>query len=291
MLDFRYHALSLVAVFLALAIGIVLGVTIGDSLLTGAERSLRSNLRANVEEARSSASKAQEQTAGRDRMLDQLYPGLVRDRLRGTRVAIVSWGPLADGVEGGVRDAVHAAGGKVDSVAGFDKVLTELKTVVGRDRFAVLTADDASLEALGTSLADGLIGSGRLGVRLRGAFPDSFKGVFRHADAVVFYEKPPPADNSDADGVKERSDDRARRIEAAMLAELQKRAVAVVGVETATADPSQIPHYQSLKLSTVDSVDKSGGKIALAYALAGASGSFGFKSTAQSPLPPAALGP
>ena len=28
MLDFRYHALSLVAVFLALAIGIVLGVTI-----------------------------------------------------------------------------------------------------------------------------------------------------------------------------------------------------------------------------------------------------------------------
>ena len=39
MLDFRYHALSLVAVFLALAIGIVLGVTIGDSLLSDAERS------------------------------------------------------------------------------------------------------------------------------------------------------------------------------------------------------------------------------------------------------------
>ena len=38
MLDFRYHALSLVAVFLALAIGIVLGVTIGDSLVSEADQ-------------------------------------------------------------------------------------------------------------------------------------------------------------------------------------------------------------------------------------------------------------
>ena len=51
MLDFRYHALSLVAVFLALAIGIVLGVTVGGSLVSDAERSLRGNLRADVENA------------------------------------------------------------------------------------------------------------------------------------------------------------------------------------------------------------------------------------------------
>src|SRR5436309_10960669 len=105
MLDFRYHALSLVAVFLALAIGIVLGVTIGDSLLSDAERSLRSNLRADVVSARQNANKAQSEVAGRDQMLDQLYPSLVRDRLRGERVALVSWGPLPDGVEKGVRDA------------------------------------------------------------------------------------------------------------------------------------------------------------------------------------------
>ena len=36
MFDFRYHALSLVAVFLALAIGILLGATIGDSLVSDA---------------------------------------------------------------------------------------------------------------------------------------------------------------------------------------------------------------------------------------------------------------
>ena len=50
MFDFRYHALSLVAVFLALAIGLVLGVAIGDSGLVsqrraGPARSLRGDVR------------------------------------------------------------------------------------------------------------------------------------------------------------------------------------------------------------------------------------------------------
>src|SRR5207247_10772661 len=110
MLDFRYHALSLVAVFLALAIGIVLGVTIGDSLLSDAERSLRSNLRASVDDALSSKDRAQAALSARDRMLDQIYPAMVHDRLRGERVGLVSWGPLPGDVESGVRDAIHPAG-------------------------------------------------------------------------------------------------------------------------------------------------------------------------------------
>src|SRR6188472_1928553 len=112
MLDFRYHALSLVAVFLALAIGIVLGVTIGDSLVSDAERSLRSGLRTDVESAREEAAKAQNDVAGRDRMLDEIYPAMVSNRLGGERVALVSWGQLPDNVESGVRDAVSKGGGR-----------------------------------------------------------------------------------------------------------------------------------------------------------------------------------
>jgi hypothetical protein len=290
-LDFRYHALSLVAVFLALTIGIVLGVTIGDSLLSDAERSLRSNLRADVVSARQNANKAQSELAGRDQMLDQLYPSLVRDRLRGERVALVSWGPLPDGVEKGVRDAVHQGGGRLDSVAVFDKPLTELETALGGSGDDVQNASEASLDEMGRSLADGLIGDGRVGRQLQESFPDSFSGHFRHADAVAFFEPPLPQGNADADGVKERGDDRAKRIQAAMLDELQKRTIATVGVETTGTDPSQIPHYESLKLSTVDSVDKSGGRIALVFVLAGAQGNFGFKSTAKQPLPDEVLSP
>jgi Copper transport outer membrane protein, MctB len=290
MLDFRYHALSLVAVFLALAIGIVLGVTIGNSLVSDAERSLRGNLRADVEKAHSDAAAARADLSGRDRMLDQLYPGLVASRLSGERVALVSWGPLPSQIEGGVRDAVSKGGGRIDSISVMDKPLTTMKQAIGADIYASETADEESLKALGRSLARSIINGDQFAHSLQDAFPDNFTGQFRRADAVAFYEAPKPADGSDADGVKEREDDRAKTIETAMLDELAKHTIAVVGVEATTTDPSEIPRYESLKLTgTSDSVDVSGGRIAAVFALAGAKGNFGLKSTADQPLPDEAL--
>jgi copper transport outer membrane protein MctB len=289
MLDFRYHALSLVAVFLALAIGIVLGVTIGNSLLTDAERSLRGDLRANVTDARAEATKAQADLAGRDRMLDALYPQLVRSRLGGERVALVSWGPLPEGVQSGVRDAISRGGGRLDSVSVFDTPLTALKGALGNVDFGVTTADDTSLKTLGQTLAQALVGGGQLTTALRGQSPDQFAGRFKHADAVVFYEAPKPSDDSDAKGVRERSDGRARTIESAMLDELGKRTISVAAVEQTSTDPSQIQRYKSLKLSSSDSVDKAGGRIALVYLLAGAKGNYGMKPSADKALPDEAL--
>jgi hypothetical protein len=292
MLDFRYHALSLVAVFLALAIGIVLGVTIGNSLVTDAERSLRGNLRADVEKAHTDAAKAQAEVAGRDRMLDQLYPELVATRLSGERVGIISWGPLPSNIESGVRDAVNKGGGRIDSISVFDKPLTALKQALGPGLFAVETADDESLNALGRSLARALTSGGHVAHTLQSVFPDDFSGRFRRADAIAFFEAPKPDDGSDGDGVKERQDDRAQTVERAMLEELAKRTIAVMGVEATSTDPSQIPRYESLKLSaTSDSVDVSGGRIAAVFALAGAKGNYGLKPTADQPLPDEALAP
>jgi hypothetical protein len=291
MLDFRYHALSLVAVFLALAIGIVLGVTIGDSLVSDAERSLRGNLRADVEKAHGDAAQAHAELNGRDRMLDQLYPGMVQSRLAGERVAVVSWGPLPNNVESGVRDAVSKAGGRVDSISVFDKPLSDLKAAVGTDLFAEETADEASLKALGRNLARAITSGGDLAKSLRSQHPDAFSGRFRRADAIAFFEAPKPTDGSDADGVKERDDDRAKTIESAMIDELTKHTIAVVGVEATDTDPSQVGRYKSLKLSSSDAVDQSGGKIALVYTLAGAKGNYGFKSSAEQPLPDEALTP
>jgi hypothetical protein len=291
MLNFRYHALSLVAVFLALAIGIVLGVTIGDSLVSDAERALRGNLRADVERAHADANKALGELAGRDRMLDQIYPSLANARLGGERIAVVSWGPLPNNVESGVRDAISKGGGRIDSISTFDKPLTALKDGLGRAVFAEETADDTSLDALGRNLARSIVGGGPLVKTLQSQFPDDFAGRFRRADAVVFYEAPNPEDGSDADGVKEREDDRARTIESAMVDELTKHTIAVVGVEATNTEPSQISRYKSLKLSSSDSVDISGGRLALVYALAGAHGNFGLKPSAEKPLPDEALTP
>jgi hypothetical protein len=291
MLDFRYHALSLVAVFLALAIGIVLGVTVGDSLVSDAERSLRGQLRADVDKAHGDAAKAQSELTGRDKMLDQLYPQLVATRLSGVRVAVLSWGPLPNNVESGVRDAISKGGGRIDSISVFDTPLSAIKQAIGNDVFAQETADDESLKALGRDLGRSIASGGEMMKSLESSSPDDFAGRFRRADAVVFFEAPKPDDGSDSQGVTEREDDRARTIETAMLDELTKHTIAVVGVEATNTDPSQVGRYKSLQLSSADAVDKSGGRIALVFALAGAKGHFGFKSTADKPLPDEALTP
>jgi hypothetical protein len=173
----------------------------------------------------------------------------------------------------------------------FDTPLTALKRSLGNNVFAQETADDASLQALGQSLGRSIAGGGLMIKSLESTFPDDFAGRYRRADAVAFFEAPTPSDTSDAQGVKERADDRARTIEAAMIDELTKHTIAVVGVEATNTDPSEIGRYKSLQLSTTDSVDTSGGRIALVFALAGAKGNFGFKSTADKPLPDEALTP
>src|SRR5277367_6178065 len=59
MFDYRYHALSLAAVLLALAVGVVIGVAIGDSdLVSSAKTGLVHNLSAEVSSARNDVTQA-----------------------------------------------------------------------------------------------------------------------------------------------------------------------------------------------------------------------------------------
>ena len=280
MLDFRYHALSLVAVFLALAIGIVLGVTIGDSLLTEAERGLRNNLRADVVDARDAADEARQAVRARDEFIERVGPELVSGRLTGRRIAVISWGELPASVEDGVREAVRDGGGRIDSVSKFVDPLAELEDAVGESQFDALEDADA-LESFGDRVASAVVEGGELAADLRDLEGNGFRGRYLGADAVVLFHAP-------ADGEDE--GDAARRENLAKLKEgviggLDDAAGTVVGVEAGGTEPSQITFYRSRDMSSVDSVDTAGGRVALVFALAGADGAFGFKPSATEPIP------
>jgi hypothetical protein len=275
MLDFRYHALSLVAVFLALGIGIVLGATLGDSVVSQANKDVRSSLRGDLLNARSRASKAAAQLTQRDRFDTNAFPYIAGGKLRGQRIAIVSSGPLPQDVEGSIRSAVKDAGGTVDSVSEFDARpdRVALGQKLGR-AFRPLGTDPAQLRPLGRRLGRALVTGGRLPRKLENAFPDSFKGDYRGADAVAFYRS-----NDDRDT-------QSKTFESALIEGLRASGTPAVGVERSETDPSQIPYYVSAGLSTVDDIEIPPGRIALVLTLTGRRGDFGFKRTAQAPLPP-----
>ncbi|HEX8742926.1 MAG TPA: copper transporter [Thermoleophilaceae bacterium] len=275
MLDFRYHALSLVAVFLALGIGILLGTTIGDQLVSEANRDLSSSLRGDVLEARREARGAREALEDRERFIGASFERIAGERLRGRSVAIVASGELPDDLEGNVRDAVEDAGGEVGGVAEIaaPPSLSEIGAAIPR-RFDGLLANDPRTAALGRAVGRGLVTGGTVPRRLADRFPARFRGDFARSDAVVYFRDPGAARSKDQE-----------RFEQGLIDGLGSLREPVVGVETLETDPSQIAFYEDRMPASVDAVDSPAGRIALVLALDGARGSFGFKSSADGPLP------
>jgi hypothetical protein len=112
-INFRYHVVSLISVFLALAVGIILGAgplkeAIGDQL-TGQVAALRSEkeqLRSQLGDAQTSAD--QEATA-----IKAYAPGVLADTLTGAEVTIVEVSPGLDQEFKNVSTQLKAAGAKV----------------------------------------------------------------------------------------------------------------------------------------------------------------------------------
>jgi hypothetical protein len=113
MIDFRYHLVSLVSVFLALAVGIVLGAgplkeSLGSTLLDRVEslRQEKDALRAELDTANSAVQH-------RDQFITTLTPSLISGQLTDRSVAILTL-PDVDGDDAdALADAITAAGGKV----------------------------------------------------------------------------------------------------------------------------------------------------------------------------------
>lgn len=275
MFDFRYHAISLVAVFLALGIGILLGVTIGDSLVSEADRGLRESLRGDVVEAREERSLASDNVERRDDLIEEALPTLAGGRIAGERVAVIGVGGLPDGMVASVREAVDVGGGELGSVSSFPvpPVTEELAEAVG-GRFETADEDPPLASALGRRVARAILDGDRLAARLADELPDQFEGDFQGATAVVFHRA--PADPPSAD---------AEAFESAMLDALAASDARTVGVEESDTDPSQVSFYSTRGLPSIDNVETPGGRVALVLALDGADGAFGFKDTADEPLP------
>jgi hypothetical protein len=114
-IDFRYHLVSIVSIFLALAVGIVLGAgPLKEDLGNTLTREL-TQLRQDKTGLRADLTAAQKDIAARDTWAQAVAPAVVSGTLSGKTVAVV----VAPGADGGVvKDTVAtltAAGAKVGS--------------------------------------------------------------------------------------------------------------------------------------------------------------------------------
>jgi hypothetical protein len=185
-IDFRYHLVSLISVFLALAVGIILGAgplqgAIGDQLTdqVDALRGERNDLR---DQLSATETTAEQQLT----FLQAAGPQLVAGTLEGRRVAIVDLDDVAGDVEQGVVDQVAAAGGTVVATAVLTPAWTDADHAELRDTVAGQLR--AALEAAGAA-DDGAETSqtlaAALGVALTGATGPQAQSRSEQASALA----------------------------------------------------------------------------------------------------------
>lgn len=105
MIDFRYHLVSIVAIFLALATGIVLGTTLLQGPALESAESLANQLADDKAVLRAQLDVAKGRETGNDEFVTALTPQLVSGDLTGQRVVVVE----AAGVTASTREAQQQA--------------------------------------------------------------------------------------------------------------------------------------------------------------------------------------
>jgi hypothetical protein len=276
----RYHATSLIAVFLSLAIGILIGAEFGGDALTNTRKDLENSLVGNLQDARSKADELSGELGRSNEFGERVYPVLTRDHLQGKRVAIVALGGLPSEVSGAVEEALAPTGAKLVAVG----VVREPVDVNGladdlsQTRFFDLETNPDQLTALGKGLGRQLVIGGTLPEVVRGQLFSRASGNFGALDAVIVVR-----DQPQDMGPVQRS--RAAQLESALLSGMTATRTAAVGVETSSTEPSSISFFQGNDLSSVDDVELTAGKLATVFAMLGAEGSFGVKGSADRLLP------
>lgn len=316
MIDFRYHLVSLVAVFLALAIGIVMGAgplraSLGEQLTEQV-----SQLRADRDAMRVESERVTAENRELSGYIEATGPDLVEHTLDGKSVVIVtdheSMGPTAESTQ----QLIRAAGGAVTNIVTLNPVLWDPgKESVRQDAVAHLVKNwPAVIPAHGNSSAKLSAVVARITSRtseltdaerteiasyLRNAgFIQTARPHLSAADGMTYL-------GAEQDSFAEKDDDASKagarsnnRLESltALVTEAQSlmRATVVAGHNSAPATSEGIVRTVrgsggTIKVATVDGVKRASGPAVATLTLAGAyigdQGNYGVASDASDVAP------
>ncbi len=283
-IDLRHHIFSLVAVFLALGLGIAVGSSFpgADTLLREQEKVI-AQLEKDFEQLRAERRAAEETAKQREQELKvleefnrQTLPLLVGGVLDGYRILLVHTGGTREPETAGDLQAVlRDAGAQVAAVLSFggqpgwaegETLLKDLGFTPGKDREKDLWRELAAglAQENNSPLLSALE---RLSLLSRDDFSPG------RVEALILW-------------AEEQADPGAELLEVALARAARESGLTVIGVESSRARNSWVPRFKNMGFTSVDNIDTLPGRVALVFALAGAGeGHYGTKETAVTLLP------
>ena len=280
MFDLRYHVASLAAVFVALLIGILVGVAMSGKVDDAEKRSLQSDV--NRLEAQLDAASERRANGTREQKAFQVfvrnaYPALIADRLADKRIAIVFVGPVDPAVRRDIQRAIEDAGSSAPVR------IRALKVPVDPQRI------DGELDG---DLAQYKTDFGNLGGELARELVDGGETPAWDALTPFIVEEKSGSFRRPVDGVVVARTVRAQQGDTYALLKgfystLGDLDVPTIGVEPSGVSQSAVGAWSSSGMSTVDDIEAPAGRLALALLLSGSPiGNYGLKETAHDGIVP-----
>ncbi|KWX00816.1 hypothetical protein LI90_1843 [Carbonactinospora thermoautotrophica] len=310
MIDFRYHVVSIIAIFLALTVGIVLGSSVFNQPLVERLNTEAKSLQTEAESLRSQIRQLQRDVQYRDQFADRAAPTLVADRLRGESVVVVALPGAEAQVVDSLVEMLRQAGASVPGRVAVKESFTD------RTKAEALDALVASVAPPGLKLP-GNTPQARAATELAYAITTTQKtelGVptgprtriltaFREAGFIDVRDNPgnlgtlavvvaPPAPG---DAVDQSQAKQAHSAYLALVAALDthSRGVVLAGPEEAADVGGLIKEMRedgrlAARASSVDVADTATGRVSVVFALVaemkGKSGQYGVHGTTDGPL-------
>jgi hypothetical protein len=278
MYNLRYHIASLVAVFLALAMGLLLGtIVVERGVLSDQQTTLVAGLQKDFDQVRSESAAVQRTNAGLTAFATQAVPRLVNGALAGQTVLVIG-SPDSGETVANVTSDVRAAGGTaaVVTFSGVGLSLAENGVAAAAGKALGLPAASVDETAVVAALAREWTTAGdprTLTKAMTAAGGLKLTGLASQnvADAVVvsaaFNGTPDPA-------------------AFALASEVATGSGPVVGVESTQHADGTAAAAKAAGLSGVDDVDSPVGAVSLVWVLAGrATGLFGAGTGVDAALP------
>ena len=284
LIDLRHHIITIVSIFLALAVGMV----VGSSYLTGTSieghvsallNKEFTKLRADNEMKQATIDGLTQQVAKQTEFDRGIAPILVKGRLINRRIAIIQTGDYSEATQSS-KAILEMAGAEVSSIttiespkwASIEDASGILKSISGE-----MNANDPVGRILETLAYDVVSGSNghALDVLEDDGLLSKAGQYDKHVSGVVF-----------VGGSKGKDISMVQKIDYGLIDKFKTfTGVTVVGVEPGYAETSYISAYHGKDLSTVNNVDEPMGQVGLVFAIGGETGSFGTKEYSDKVVP------
>lgn len=286
--NIKYLVITVISIFLALGIGVLIGVQIdSQDIIFQEQESLVAKMEDKFNELNNTKVSLENEIERQQDVIEQnelykenIFSDYLKGKLEGLNIAIIETSD--DYVYTNMRHAPKLAGANINSVTLIaDKIMSLSQEEKSRirnyftNKYGITDDQDLStiiVQKISEALAENT------------GFEDldflQEKGLI---DSVGSFEG--PVDYVIIAGGSNEETNKYEIVDIPLIKEFKKRSIPVIGVESSDVVYSYIDFYKKEKISTVDNVDDIIGQTSLVFVMTGMDGNYGIKKTANSLMP------